>query len=72
MLVAAELVEVIPARDLHNPNVTESGPKSSDPSRPILAPLERLAVPHALSGPARGTGRILGRGSRGPGESRSV
>ena len=31
MLVAAELVEVIPARGLHNPNVTESGPKSSDP-----------------------------------------
>jgi hypothetical protein len=49
-LVAAELVEVIPAYDPRNPNVTESGPKGSDAPRLILAPLERLAVPHALSG----------------------
>jgi hypothetical protein len=46
-LVAAELVKVGPAA-----KVTESGP-SSGPSPSIrltLAPLERLAVPHALSG----------------------
>jgi hypothetical protein len=49
-LVASELVEVIPAYDPRNPNVTESGPKGSDAPRLILAPLERLAVPHALSG----------------------
>jgi site-specific recombinase XerD len=50
-MVAAELVEVVPTLDLpHNSNVTESGPKVSDPPRLVLAPLERLAVPHALSG----------------------
>ena len=49
-LVAAELVEVVPTLDPRNPNVTESGPKGSDAPRLILAPLERLAVPHALSG----------------------
>jgi Phage integrase protein len=49
-LVAAELVEVVPTLDLHNSRVTESGPRGSDQPRVILAPLERLAVPHALSG----------------------
>jgi integrase len=52
-LVAAELVEVVPAA-----RVTESGPSSGlngsdpggSPDRLTLAPLERLAVPHALSG----------------------
>ena len=52
-LVAAELVEVVPRLDLHNSNVTESGPRGSDQPRVILAPLERLAVPHALSGADR-------------------
>jgi Phage integrase protein len=50
-LVAADLVEVVPTLDLpRNRNVTESGPRGSDPPRLVLAPLERLAVPHALSG----------------------
>jgi integrase len=49
-LVAAELVEVVPTLDLHNSKVTESGPRGLDQPRVILAPLERLAVPHALSG----------------------
>ncbi|SAL00406.1 integrase [Caballeronia arationis] len=46
-LVAAELVEVVPAT-----TVTESGPTGgpASPDRLTLAPLERLAVPHALSG----------------------
>lgn len=55
-LIAADLVEVVPAA-----KVTGSGLNGSDPggdpsggssstSRLTLAPLERLAVPHALSG----------------------
>ncbi len=55
-LVAAEVVEVVPASDVApDLNVTGNGPdggavsgRSSD--RLTLAPLERLAVPHALSG----------------------
>ncbi|WP_250510313.1 site-specific integrase [Caballeronia sp. GACF4] len=55
-LIAADLVEVVPAA-----KVTESGPSSgvggSGPgdgsaTRLTLVPLERLAVPHALSGAA--------------------
>ncbi|KXV06430.1 integrase [Caballeronia megalochromosomata] len=48
-LVAAEVVEVVPAA-----KVTGNGLNGSDPggvpARLTLAPLERLAVPHALSG----------------------
>ncbi|MCI1047784.1 site-specific integrase [Caballeronia zhejiangensis] len=48
-LIAADLVEVVPAA-----KVTESGLNSSGQNgaaaRLTLAPLERLAVPHALSG----------------------
>ncbi|WP_309851170.1 MULTISPECIES: phage integrase family protein [unclassified Caballeronia] len=49
-LIAADLVEVVPAA-----KVTGSGPgggpsSSESASRLTLAPLERLAVPHALSG----------------------
>ncbi|SAK70251.1 integrase [Caballeronia glebae] len=59
-LIAAELVEIAPAA-----KVTGSGPGSSpsspeSASRLTLAPLERVAVPHALSGadgPYRGENR---------------
>jgi hypothetical protein len=61
-LVAAELVEVVPAAKVTGSGPGD-GPNSSGPgggpesasrltSRLVLAPLERLAVPHALSGAA--------------------
>jgi hypothetical protein len=63
-VVAAALVEVVRAREgTSDPKVTGNGPNSGDPSRSrgsgpagsspsrlTLAPLERLAVPHALCG----------------------
>jgi hypothetical protein len=55
-LIAVDLVEVVPAREgLSDPKMTQNGPSggpgsSSSSGRLILAPLERLAVPHALSG----------------------
>ncbi|SAL88210.1 integrase [Caballeronia arvi] len=54
-LVADELVEVVPAREGSSDKVTGSGPSSGPgggPARLTLAPLERLTVPHALSGAA--------------------
>jgi Phage integrase protein len=54
-MFAAELVEVAPAREVSSdPKVTDSdpssGPRGGPSGRLTLAPLERLAVPHALSG----------------------
>ncbi|SAL49335.1 integrase [Caballeronia concitans] len=51
-LIAAELVEVVPAPKVTRSGLNGGGPDgdSSLTSRLTLAPLERLAVPHALSG----------------------
>jgi integrase len=50
-LVAADLVEVVPAATKVTGSGPGGGPRSPESaSRLTLAPLERLAVPHALSG----------------------
>ncbi|MDR5736188.1 hypothetical protein QCE47_28160 [Caballeronia sp. LZ025] len=48
-LVAAELIEVVPAAKVTGNGLNGSG-QSGAAARPTLAPLERLAVPHGLSG----------------------
>ncbi|KDR27143.1 site-specific integrase [Caballeronia zhejiangensis] len=51
-LITADLVEVAPAAKVTGSGPSSDGPSdgSSSTSRLTLAPLERLAVPHALSG----------------------